>query len=102
MDKEILDLDSNELMLYLQKPRAIKVLLVLLKYPATGLDDILEIIGGSKATGMKRVKELKRLNLVKKTISDTENKKVFYRLTKRGECVAKKVIDLMAVGHNHE
>ena len=89
-----IDTDNGDVISYFQRSRAIKALLILFKNKNSGLDEILELIGGSKATGMKRLKELKNLELLQKMISDVENKKVYYRLTKKGEFIAKRLDEL--------
>jgi DNA-binding MarR family transcriptional regulator len=73
---------------FLERPRAIKTLEVLLHSRDKGLDEILEEIGGSKSTGMKRIAELLELGLVEKQASPKESRKMLYNLTERGMKIA--------------
>lgn len=74
---------------YLEQKRSIKTLLYLYHFGGEGLDSLLEKIGGSKATGMKRISELVELGLVEKTVDVKEKRKMIYRLTNSGLYVAK-------------
>lgn len=69
---------------FLERPRAIKTFLTLLHSRDKGLDEILEEIGGSKSTGMKRIAELVELGLVEKRASQKEIRKMLYNLTEKG------------------
>lgn len=79
---------------YLEQPRSVKTLLILLKNPSKSLDDVLILIGGSKSTGMKRIKELLQLGLLSKEVSVQEPKRIFYRLNNKGVTVAQILIKL--------
>ena len=69
---------------FLERPRGIKTLLTLLHSRDKGLDEILEEIGGSKSTGMKRIAELVELGIVEKRASQKESRKMLYNLTEKG------------------
>ena len=86
---------SEELIDYLEKSRAIRTLLCLLKAENKGLDQILKEIGGSKSTGMARILELVKLGLVTKKASETEKRKMLYRLEKSGRKIAAELQKLM-------
>ena len=73
---------------YLEKPRAICTFLCLLEGENKGLDEILKEIGGSKSTGMARIKELIKIGFVTKKASQSESRKMFYCLEKKGKIVA--------------
>jgi len=74
--------------LFLEKARAIRTLLCLLRYENRGLDELLELIGGSKSTGMKRIIELIEMGLVEKKASIKESRKMLYLLTPKGKQIA--------------
>lgn len=71
----------------MERPRAVRTLLCLYKNEGKGLDELLELIGGSKSTGMKRITEFMSLGLVEKK-AGKERRKVVYYLTSRGRKVA--------------
>lgn len=73
---------------FLEKPRAIRTLICLLRAEGKGLDEVLREIGGSKTTGMKRIAELIELGLVNKRASPEESRKMLYSLTQKGTEVA--------------
>jgi DNA-binding MarR family transcriptional regulator len=79
---------------YVEQPRAIKTLLVLNENPSKPLDNILDLIGGSKSTGMKRIKELAELGLLTKEASMKEPKRIFYKLNEKGIEISKSLIKL--------
>jgi len=74
--------------LFLERPRAIRTLICLLENEGKGLDEILEAIGGSKTTGMRRIAELSELKLVEKRASPKEIRKILYSLTEEGKIAA--------------
>jgi DNA-binding MarR family transcriptional regulator len=74
--------------LFLEKSRAIRTLVCLLENEGKGLDDILESIGGSKTTGMKRLTELVEMKLVERRASQDESRKMIYSLTDQGKRLA--------------
>ncbi|MEM2506005.1 MAG: hypothetical protein QXF61_03040 [Nitrososphaeria archaeon] len=82
---------KEELLNYLEKPRAIRTLLCLLSLENKGLDEILKEIGGSKSTGMARIYELMKLGLVVKKASQTERRKMLYCLEDKGVKIAKEL-----------
>jgi len=84
--------------LYLEKARAIRTILCLLNSDSKGLDEILEEIGGSKSTAMKRISELVEMGLAFKKLDPKRKRVVIYTLTEKGQKIAKKlqeVIQLM-------
>ena len=83
---------NSTLFNYFEKPRAIKTILTLYFNDSVALDDLLHKIGGSKSTGMKRIKELVELNLASKEVSIEEPKKIFYKLNGKGVKIAKKML----------
>ncbi|WP_297461605.1 winged helix-turn-helix transcriptional regulator [Thermococcus sp.] len=92
-------MDSNrippewELIKFLERPRAIRLLLVLKEntpHKKYTLTQILAMVGGSPETLMKRIRELQSLGLITKVITN-DNSRVSYRLTSRGIEVAKKL-----------
>lgn len=84
-------LKSKEFFEYLERSRAIRTLLCLLRAGNKGLDELLREIGGSKSTGMARINELVQLGLVIKEASQTQKRKMFYCLTEKGEKIAKQI-----------
>jgi DNA-binding MarR family transcriptional regulator len=79
---------------YLEQPRAIRTLLILFRTPSRSLDEVLVLIGGSKSTGMKRLKDLAQLGLLSKEASIHEPKRIFYRLNDKGVALAQIIIKL--------
>ena len=80
---------ADEFLNYLERARAIRTLICLLKAEDKGLDEILGEIGGSKSTGMARISELMELGLVTKKASQAERRKMFYCLSEKGKKIAK-------------
>lgn len=75
----------------MERKRAIKTLLCLLDENDKGLDNLLVSIGGSKTTGMTRILELVEMGLVEKKADPKESRKMFYRLTEKGQKIAEKI-----------
>jgi len=82
---------------FLERPRAIKLLLVLKentprkKYT---LSQILNIVGGSAETLMRRIRELQSIGLIIKTASDDKSK-ITYQLTPKGMKIAEKLEEVL-------
>ena len=85
---------AQQLFEYFEKPRAIKTLVVLFENPSIQVDTLLNLIGGSKSTGMKRIKELSQLGLLSKEASLNEPKRIFYKLNSKGIKIAKSIISI--------
>jgi len=86
---------SEQLLIYLEKSRAIRTLLCLYRSKSKGLDEILMEIGGSKSTGMARISELVKLGLVTKKASQTEKRKMLYCLELKGQKIAKDLQEIL-------
>jgi DNA-binding MarR family transcriptional regulator len=80
---------------YLEKARAIRTLLCLLNSENKGLDEILEEIGGSKSTAMKRISELMEMNLVIKKVDPKRKRVIIYTLTEKGKKIAQKLQEII-------
>jgi len=80
---------------YLERTRAIRTLLCLLKSENKGLDELLTEIGGSKTTAMNRISELLRMKLVKKEADPTRRRVMRYSLTEKGKKIVKDLQDLI-------
>ena len=81
--------------LYLEKARAVRTILCLLNSENKGLDEILEEIGGSKSTAMKRISELVEMGLAFKKLDPKRKRVVIYTLTEKGQKIAKKLQEVI-------
>jgi DNA-binding HxlR family transcriptional regulator len=84
----------NDLLTFLQKPRAIITLLCLYHAKDEGLDMLLQKIGGSKRTGMTRINELYEMGLVTKHANE-HSRKTLYQLSEDGKKIAEKLEDIL-------
>ena len=74
----------------IERPRAVRVLIALLKSPDDApVSDILEGVGGSRSTGISRLDEFRDAGLVTKRAGDN---RTIYSLTEDGEEVARHLV----------